>query len=144
MTAPGTGMPEVQGLMVAHGELAAALVDAAERIAGVDGAIVPISNTGCTPDTLRDRIRDARGPGPTIIFVDMASGSCTFASLSLARESPDIAVVTGASLPMLLDFLFHRDMKLGELAERLVEKGRAAATAHVSSGIANADRPVQD
>jgi len=138
------GMTEAQGLLVAHGDLAAALVDAAERIAGVHGALVPISNVDCSPEMLRDRIRAAREPGPTVIFVDMASGSCSFASLSLARESQDVAVVTGVSLPMLLDFLFHRDMELDALAERLVEKGRASASAHTTLGASHADQSVQD
>ena len=137
-------MTEVQGLLVAHGELAAALVDAAERIAGVHGALMPISNLDCSPETLRDRIRAALEPGPTVIFVDMASGSCSFASLSLARENRDVAVVTGVNLPMLLDFLFHRDMELDALAERLVEKGRASAAAHIPSGASHADQAVQD
>jgi len=137
-------MTEVQGLLVAHGELAAALVDAAERISGVRGAVTPISNVDCSPEALRDRIRAARRPGPTIIFVDMPSGSCTFASLSLARESPDVAVVTAVSLPMLLDFVFHRDMDLDALAQRLVDKGRASATAHTPSGVSHADQAVQD
>ncbi len=137
-------MADAQGLLVAHGELAAALVDAAERIAGVSGVLVPISNVDCSPEILCDRIRAAREPGPTVIFVDMASGSCSFASLSLAREDRDIAVVTGVSLPMILDFLFHRDMELGPLAQRLVEKGRASAAAHVASGVSHADQAVQD
>ncbi len=144
MSLPARAMTEVQGLLVAHGELAAALVDAAERITGVRGALIPISNVDCSPGTLRDRIRAARQPGPTVIFVDLASGSCNFASLSLARESRDVAVVTGVSLPMLLDFLFHRDMELDALAHRLVEKGRASAAAHTTFGVSHADRSVQD
>ena len=137
-------MTEVQGLLVAHGGVAAALVDAVERIAGVHGALVPISNLDCSPETLRDRIRAARAPGPTVIFVDMASGSCTFASLSLARDSGDVAVVTGVNLPMLLDFVFHRDMELNALSERLVQKGQSSTAAHTPTRASHADRSVQD
>ena len=144
MEVASRGMSEVQGLLVAHGGVAAALVDAVERISGVRGGLVPISNVDCSPQTLRDRIRGARTPGPTVVFVDMASGSCTFASLSLARESRDVAVVTGVNLPMLLDFLFHRDMELSALAQRLVEKGRSSTSAHVPTAVSHADRPVQD
>lgn len=137
-------MSEASALIVAHGELASALVDAAERISGVAGALIPISNLECSPDTLRQRIRAARPPGPTIVFVDMGSGSCGFASLGVAREMEDMAVVSGVNLPMVLDFLFHRDMPLAELARRLVDKGRDSTTAYTDSLISNADHAVPD
>ena len=33
-------------------------------------------------------------------------------------------MVCGVNLPILLDFVFHRDVPLDELVTRLVEKGR--------------------
>ncbi|UCG74877.1 MAG: hypothetical protein JSV95_08925 [Gemmatimonadota bacterium] len=121
-------MSEVRGVVVAHGELASALVRAVEGISGVEEALEPLSNEGCTPDELARRVRRATGQGPAIVFVDMASGSCAFAGRRIAREGT-IAVVSGVNLPMLLDFVFHRDMDLRSLAERVLAKGRAGATA---------------
>ena len=46
------------------------------------------------------------------------------------RPLADIAVVTGVSLPMLLDFVFHRDMEPARLAERVAAKGRQAVGSH--------------
>jgi mannose/fructose-specific phosphotransferase system component IIA len=137
-------MSEAGALIVAHGSLAQALVEAAERIAGVSGALVAISNLECSPETLRTRILESRPPGPTIVFVDMRSGSCGLASLGVARDVENIAVVSGVNLPMVLDFLFHRDMELAELARRLVRKGRAATTAYTSPGVSDADHAVPD
>ena len=34
-------------------------------------------------------------------------------------------MVCGVNLPILLDFVFHRDMPLDELVPRLLEKGRS-------------------
>jgi mannose/fructose-specific phosphotransferase system component IIA len=35
-------------------------------------------------------------------------------------------VISGVNLPLLLDFVLHRDLPLPELGPRLVEKGRNA------------------
>ncbi len=42
-------MSEVRGVVVAHGDLARCLVETAESIAGVSGALVPISNVERSP-----------------------------------------------------------------------------------------------
>lgn len=119
------------GVVVAHADLARAFVQAVERISGTPGALVPVTNEGAGPEELRRRVTEACGEGPAIIFVDLASGSCAFAGRVAARGSARRAVVTGASLPMLLDFVFHRKMPLPELVERVVAKGRAEAVGHV-------------
>ena len=87
-------MSEVRGVVVAHGSLARCLVETVESISGVEGALRPISNEGCSPELL-------------------------------------MPVVSGVNLSMLLDFVFHRDMELTELSQRVVEKGRAGAIAHL-------------
>ena len=117
------------GIVVAHGELAEALVRAVEGISGVRDALYPISNADCTPRELRRRVREAAGGRPAVIFADLASGSCAFASRRAAGGLASASVVTGVSLPMLLDFVFHRDMDAAALAERVAGKGRAATRA---------------
>ena len=116
---------EVRGIVVAHGDVAASLVDAVRGIAGVTpGALVPLSNEGLGRDDLCDKIRNAYGGGRQIIFTDLPSGSCHLAAMLVARESPDIAVVSGVNLPMLLDFVFKRGLELNELVQRLADKGQ--------------------
>ena len=117
------------GIVVAHGELAEALVRAVEGISGVRDALYPISNADCTPRELRRRVREAAGGRPAVIFSDLASGSCAFASRRAAGALASASVVTGVSLPMLLDFVFHRDMEAAALAERVAGKGRSATRA---------------
>ncbi len=123
-------MSEVRGVVVAHGELASALVRVVEGISGVQGALESVTNVSCSPDELADRVAQAVGEGPAVIFVDMAAGSCGFAGQRIARDG-NVAVVSGVNLPMLLDFVFHREMDFRALAERVVEKGRTGATADV-------------
>lgn len=137
-------MSEVVGVVVSHADLAAALIRSVEKVSGVQGALVPLSNEGCTPETLIERVAEAVGDGPAILFTDLASGSCAFASRSIGARSSRVAVVTAVSLPMLLDFVFHRDMEVEQLATRLVAKAREATTAHLPGGFSRADQPVSN
>ena len=59
-------------------------------------------------------------------FVDLRSGSCGMAALSTCRDRARREVISGVNLPMLLDFVFHRDMPLEELTARVIERGRTA------------------
>ena len=116
---------EVRGVVVAHGPMARAMVDAVRRIAG-DRAdtLHALSNDGKSPDQLRADLDEAMGEGPVVVFVDIQSGSCCMAALSSCRDRARRVVVSGVNLPMLLDFVFHREGPIDEVAARAVEKGR--------------------
>ena len=117
---------QLRGVIVCHGALARALVDATAQISGIADALVPVSNSGCDRGDLEARVEAAVGTEPTVVFVDMASGSCLFAVLRRLRQRPNVRVVTGVNLAMLLDFVFHRDLPPDEAAKRAVEIGEKA------------------
>ena len=116
----------ILGVVVCHGRMAAALIEAAEGITGVKDALVPVSNTDCDRGTLEQRILDAVGVGPAIVFVDLASGSCLIATLARLRGRSDVTVVTGVNLAMLVDFVFHRSLPPAEAAARAAAAGARA------------------
>ena len=122
----------VRGVVVAHAELAQALVSAVETISGVRGALRAVSNEGLGPEELAEIIGEAAAGVETILFVDLAGGSCGLAGLQHVRESRGCAWVAGVNLPMLLDFVFHREMPIATLVPRLVRKGQAGQRAHPS------------
>ena len=116
-----------RGIVVAHAALAQALVDAVERIAGVDDALVALSNEGLSPEAIRERLDELAGDGPAIVFADLREGSCGLAARQVCMGSaPGRALITGVNLPVLLDFAMKRHLPLEELVPRLVERGRAA------------------
>jgi len=116
----------LRGVIVSHAAIAQALVSAVTVITGIDGALVPISNEGCDNDALADRLRQAVGERPAVLFVDLPGGSCLTNSIRYAKQHADIAVVTGVNLAMLLDFVFHRDVPPAEAARRAVDAGAKA------------------
>ena len=117
------------GVVLAHAELAAALVSAVSAIAGDEHGLVPVSNTGCDRAALTARLDEAIGGRPAVVFTDMPGGSCAFSAGAYARSHPTMRVVTGVNLAMLLDFAFHRDTSPDQAATRACEIGRHAVTA---------------
>jgi mannose PTS system EIIA component len=131
----------VVGLVVSHASLAEGLVQSVRQIAGAgDDALRAVSNAGCGPEALQKVVADALGDGPGIVFTDMPSGSCAFAARRLTLDRPETAVVCGVNLPMLLDFVFHRELPLPELVDRLVSKGRSSITGACREAVAHGDR----
>jgi mannose/fructose-specific phosphotransferase system component IIA len=105
--------------------MAQGLIDAVRRIAGDSAdALTPLSNEGLGPPELRRSLEDMARSGPTVVFADLLNGSCGMAAFATCRNERDRAVVCGVNLPVLLDFVFHRDLPLEELVPRLVAKGR--------------------
>ena len=108
---------DLRGVIVCHAGLAAALVETVNQISGLGDALVPVSNEGCDRDLLRERIAQALGSDPAVVFVDIPMGSCMMAALQELKEGHDASIVTGVNLPMLLKFVFHRDGTPDEAAE---------------------------
>lgn len=128
-SADGPGDPGVRGVVLAHGPMARAMVDAVRRIAGEKAdALVPLSNDQKSPQALREELDRTMGDGSVLVFTDLRSGSCGMAALASCREGGRRLVVCGVNLPMLLDFVFHRDLPVDELADRMVEMGKASIT----------------
>ena len=116
-----------RGVVVGHAEMARGLVGAVRRIAGDSAdALHPLSNDCKSPDELRKELDEVAGSGPVVVFVDLQNGSCGLAALSCCRDRARRVVVCGVNLPMLLDFVFNRELPLDELVGRLIEKGRTA------------------
>ncbi|MES2307137.1 MAG: hypothetical protein V4558_16670 [Gemmatimonadota bacterium] len=122
-------MSAIKGVVVGHGSLAAALIDAVQRIAGADTGLVAVSNTDCDRGSLEEKILAAVGDGPAVVFIDMPSGSCLFAAMRRLEGKSGTRVVTGVNLAMLLEFVFNRDGDVNEVAEHMVQVGIRAVAA---------------
>lgn len=119
-------MSELRGVIVSHAAVAQALVAAVAVITGIEGVLVSVSNEGCDKDALAERLRDAVGAGPAVLFVDLPGGSCLTGAARYAQQHAEVAVVTGVNLAMLLDFVFHRDVPAADAARRAAQAGGKA------------------
>ena len=115
----------VRGILLSHGRLAEGMVDAVQRIAGLEeGVLVAMSNDGLSPQGLADQVDALVGGASVVIFTDLGTGSCALTAQLTCRNHGRRAVVFGMNLPMLLDFVFHRELPLTQLVPRLLEKGK--------------------
>ncbi len=112
------------GVVFAHAEVAAAFVSAVAAIAGDGHGLVGVSNEGCDRAALAARLDAALAGRAALVFADLPGGSCAFSAAAYARSHPEVRVVTGVNLAMLLDFAFHRDATPEAAAERAVRTGR--------------------
>ena len=120
----------LRGIVVGHAGMAQGLVEAVRHITGIEeDALVAVSNHGLSPEELADEIARHLDAGTAILFTDLQTGSCGFAARRLTRNRPDVAVVCGVNLPLLVDFAMNRDRPAAELLARLVEKGRGSIVA---------------
>ena len=116
----------LRGVIVSHAAVAEALVVAVQSITGIDDALVAVSNEGCDHAALAQRLSQAVGTHPAVLFIDLPGGSCLTGAARFARGQPNLAVVTGVNLAMLLDFVFHRGATPAEAARRAAEAGGKA------------------
>jgi mannose/fructose-specific phosphotransferase system component IIA len=66
------------------------------------------------------------GEGPALVFVDLPTGSCFFAAMKGLGRMPNVRVLAGVNLTMLVDFVFHRDASLDEALARARSVGQRA------------------
>jgi PTS system N-acetylgalactosamine-specific IIA component len=97
-----------------------------QQISGAGHVFHCLSNAGYDAAGLDAALREAVfASNAVVVFTDLPAGSCTIAARRLARERPSLAVVTGANLPMLLDFAL-KGGDAGSAASRAAAKGRDA------------------
>ena len=116
-------------VIVTHGYLGVALLNAAELIIGKQEHVKAVAfESGQAVADLQERITQAskevdNGQG-TLILVDIVGGSPYNASALIAVEQGNREVITGVNLPMLISILPVRNLNLASAAQMAVSGGR--------------------
>ena len=120
----------VRALVAAHGTLAAGLVSAVDQITGRGALFHPLSNSQLGLGDIQEMItRTLDETGARVIFTDLPAGSCTMAVRRLMRAHPGLLLVTGANLPLLLEFAMQDDTDAVVAAQAAIERGRSSMVA---------------
>ena len=118
----------VRALVVAHASLAEALVAAVGVITGQAGVLRAISNERLGARDLHELIgKTLDETAAKVVFTDLPAGSCAIAARRLLGERPDLAIVCGVNLPMLLEFV-TRDANSPDALAMAVARGREHVT----------------
>lgn len=101
-------------LLISHGSLASGLLDAAEMILGRQEQIkavglLPQDSPEGFQETIRTLVKELDSGEGVLILADLFGGTPVNAAAYLVSEKLNVEVVTGVSLPMLLEALTGRE-----------------------------------
>ena len=109
------------GVVIAHGPLGSAFIDAANSIMGRSEGLFPLSVTDMSIQEIESRLRsivnepreDVDG---IIIMACLRGGSSWNVSAAVTKDLPHVRLVAGLNLAMLLTFMLKREsLQLDEL-----------------------------
>lgn len=119
-----------RAIVIGHGDFAAGMQSAVQKITGRGDVLIALSAEECGScslvqlvDLLRTRLRES---GVSVIFTDLQAGSATMAARKLLHDMPNTALVVGANLAVLLDFVLNTEATPVEAARHAAERGRVA------------------
>lgn len=116
-----------KAIVLAHGDLATALVAAVELITGRGDRFEPLSNSGLGAAEIDALLRErVAALGAHVVFTDLPAGSCNFAACRLLRERSDLVVVTGVNLTTLLQYATRGEGSETDAVAAAVARGAGA------------------
>ena len=126
MTSPGA--TSIGLVIVAHGALADALLHATEHVVGPQSgmqaiAIGPNDDLRKSQSQINLAVADVRAGSGVIVVTDMFGGTPSNLAHG-AMDAPDVEVIYGANLPMLVKLAKMRDRPLAEAVAEGIKAGR--------------------
>ncbi len=116
-----------KAIVLAHGNVAEALVAGVDLITGRGDRFFPLSNQNLGAAEIDALLRERVGAlGARVIFTDLPAGSCNFAACRLLKDRPGLMVVTGVNLPALLQFATRDTASDADAVAAAVERGGSA------------------
>ena len=117
------------GIIITHGNLAEELLATVKMIVGETYDCYAMSGSElCDEDVARridELVSTNGGERRAVVFVDYFGGSCSASTIRATRSHPEIRVISGVNLPILLDFVNKQDtFDLDEIVDHLLKRGQ--------------------
>ncbi len=122
------------GIILTHGPIGVAMIEAVRGIVGIDEGLHALSVTNMSVDEITQRLRAiVNGPEEkqegAIIMASLKGGSCWNVAVAVAKDHPKVKVLSGVNLPMVLSFVMKREsMTIDELICELENDGLKGIT----------------
>ena len=119
----------IGGIVLTHGQMASAIVEAAGTIIGKTEKIFTLSTNGYSLRSLVTKLEKLIAAGNfeqgIIIMASLKGGTCWNAALAVIRKFPKkVEVVSGVNLSMFISFVSKRErFELSKLAKIIYEDG---------------------
>ncbi|RMF64346.1 MAG: PTS sugar transporter subunit IIA [Calditrichaeota bacterium] len=118
-------------LLITHGQIGRALVEACEQITGEVRNVFTLSCNGLTPEAIYQQITHLIEENDLkdglFILVGLRGGSCWNAGARVVHEYDNVELISGLNLSILLSFLTKADKypfhKLGEVMKDDGQRG---------------------
>lgn len=111
-------------LIITHGNLASCLRDITEKLVVKTNKTLIYSNQQYALEEIEKQIQntiETEKPDKTIIFTDLAGGSCWLTANRIKKNNPNIIVVGGVNIPMLVSFNINAgQMSWDELLDKMI------------------------
>ncbi len=115
--APAQASGQALVVLVGHGGFPEGVLDGAEMILGPQEGVCAVGlSPDQDPDAAVARIREVRDGRPLLLLADLFGGSPGNAVATAFLREPDVAMVTGLSLPMVLEIVQRRRKAGGDVA----------------------------
>jgi len=110
--------------IITHGDLSKSLDQVTNHLIVSSTKIYNFSNKKLTLEQIENEIakeRERLQPEKSVLFVDLVGGSCWILANRIKQNSPDIAVIGGVNMPMLISYhLNYNRLGWNELLDKIV------------------------
>jgi mannose/fructose-specific phosphotransferase system component IIA len=114
--------------LITHGNFADCLKKLAEKLVTPVVDIQTYTNMTLSLEEIENDITgkiEQNKPDKSLILVDLAGGSCWLAANRVKRGNPDIAVIGGVNVPLIVSYHINcTNLNWNDLLAKIVEDGK--------------------
>jgi PTS system N-acetylgalactosamine-specific IIA component len=128
-----------KAIVMGHADFAVGMRSAVDKITGRGAALIALSGQDLSLAQIEEKLRSTlKETGVDVVFTDLQAGSATMAARKVLRDAPQVVLVVGANLPMLLDFVLSTAATPREAVDHAVARGTSCIAVHGGTVIPSA------